>query len=306
MLRYLLGRLIQVGPHALLVVTLIFVLFRLVPGDPAVIAAGLTSTPDQIAAMRHVLGLDRPLAAQYLTFLWGLLHGDLGNSVTFGLPVVTVVAHRVGATMTLAGASLAFAVGLGIPAGILEAVSPRSVGGQLTTIAIVGLLAVPNFWLGLLMINLLAVRMHWLPVAGTGGLAFLLMPAAAVAARLVAVVSRTTRASIVEVLSGEYIRTAAAKGLSRRALLIRHVLRPALIPVITAIGLQAGYLLGGSLVIESLFDWQGLGQAMVTAVGMRDYFLVQGITVFYVIGFLLLNLLVDLSYAAWDPRVRFG
>jgi len=305
-LRYLLGRLLQVGPHALLVVTLIFVLFRLVPGDPAVIAAGLTSTPDQIAAMRHVLGLDRPLPAQYFTFLWGLLHGELGTSVTFGLPVVTVVAHRVGATMTLAAASLAMAVGLGIPAGILEAVSPRSVGGQLTTIGIVGLLAVPNFWLGLLMINLLAVRMHWLPVAGTGGLAFLLMPAAAVAARLVAVVSRTTRASIVEVLSGEYIRTAAAKGLSRRALLIRHALRPALIPVITAIGLQAGYLLGGSLVIESLFDWQGLGQAMVTAVGMRDYFLVQGITVFYVVGFLLLNLLVDLSYAVWDPRVRFG
>jgi len=304
MLHYALGRLAQLAPHALLVMSLIFVLFRLVPGDPAVIAAGLTATPGQIAAMRHELGLDRPLWAQYLAFLWRLVHGDLGVSVTFGLPVAGVVARRVAATAELAAASLALAVALGVSSGTLSAVRPRGVASQLTTLVVVGLLAVPNFWLGLLLMNLLAVRLHWLPVAGTGGAAYLVMPAAAVAARLVAVISQTTRASLVEVLTEDYIRTAAAKGLARARLLVRHALRPALIPVVTVIGLQAGYLLGGSLVIESLFGWQGLGQAMVTAVSTRDYFLVQGITVFYVLAFLVLNLVVDLSYAAWDPRVR--
>jgi len=304
MLRYALGRLLQLAPHALLVVSLIFVLFRLVPGDPAVIAAGLTATPTQIAAMRHALGLDQPLWTQYLTFLWRLVHGDLGTSVTFGLPVAGVVARRVARTAELAAASLGLAIAIGVPSGMLSAVRPRGAWSQLVTLGVIGLLAVPNFWLGLLLMNLLALRAHWLPVAGTGGIAFLAMPAAAVAARLVAVISQTTRASLVEVLTEDYIRTAAAKGLARATLLVRHALRPALIPVVTVIGLQAGYLLGGSLVIESLFGWQGLGQAMVTAVSTRDYFLVQGITVFYVIAFLLLNLLVDLSYAAWDPRVR--
>ncbi len=306
MLPYVTGRLIQLVPHGLLILTLMFVLFRLVPGDPAVIAAGLTATPEQITAMRHLLGLDRPLWTQYLSFLWQLLHADLGTSVTFGLPVVGVVAHRVPATAALAASSLAVAVGIGIPIGVLEAVRPRGVCGQAASAIAVLLLAIPNFWLGLLLINLFSVRLRWLPVAGTGGIAFLLMPTIAIAARLIAVVSRTTRASLVEVLGQDYIRTAQAKGLARTPLLLRHALRPALIPIVTVVGLQAGYLLGGSLVIESLFDWQGLGQAMIHAVAMRDYFLVQGITVFYVFGFLGLNLIVDLSYAMWDPRIRYA
>ena len=306
MLRYLVSRCLQLVPHVLAVITLTFVLFRLVPGDPAVIAAGLTATPDQIAAMHHLLGLDRPLWVQYLSFLWQLVHGDLGTSVAFGLPVTHVVGHRIPATAALAVSSLAVAIGVGIPVGVLAAVRPRGVSGQAATAGAVALLAVPNFWLGLLLINLLAVRLHWLPVAGTGGAAFLLMPTTAIAARLIAVVSRTTRASVAEILREDYFRTARAKGLAWRRLLLRHALRPALIPIVTVIGLQAGYLLGGSLVIESLFDWQGLGQAMINAVAMRDYFLVQGITVCYVFGFLLLNLLVDLSYVVWDPRVRFG
>ncbi len=306
MLAYLTGRLLQIFPHALLILTLIFVLFRIVPGNPAVIAAGLTATPEQISAVRHLLGLDRPLWTQYLSFLWQLAHGDLGTSVTFGLPVAGVVGHRVPATLALAASSLAVAVGIGVPVGILAAVRPRGISGQAASATAVALLAIPNFWLGLLLINLLAVRLRWLPVAGTGDLAFLVMPTIAIAARLIAVVSRTTRASLAEVLSEDYIRTARAKGLARGPLLLRHALRPALIPIVTVIGLQAGYLLGGSLVIESLFDWQGLGQAMIHAVAMRDYFLVQGITVFYVFGFLVLNLMVDLSYAVWDPRLRYG
>jgi ABC-type dipeptide/oligopeptide/nickel transport system permease component len=306
MLAYVTSRLVQLLPHGLLILSLIFVLFRLVPGDPAVIAAGLTATPEQISAMRHVLGLDRPLWTQYLSFLWHLLHADLGTSVTFGLPVVDVVGHRVPATAALAASSLLVAIGIGAPIGILGALRPRGRSGQAASATAVLLLAIPNFWLGLLLINLVAVRLRWLPVAGTGGVAFLAMPTMAIAARLVGVVSRTTRASLVEVLGEDYIRTAQAKGLARTPLLLRHALRPALIPIVTVVGLQAGYLLGGSLVIESLFDWQGLGQAMIHAVAMRDYFLVQGITVFYVFGFLLLNLIVDISYAMWDPRLRYA
>lgn len=306
MLAYVTSRLIQLVPHGLLILTLTFVLFRLVPGDPAVIAAGLTATPEQISAMRHVLGLDRPLWTQYLAFLWQLLHADLGTSVTFGLPVTGVVGHRVPATAALAASSLAVAIGIGIPIGVFQAVRPRGAGRQAAGATAVLLLAIPNFWLGLVLIHVFAVRLRWLPVAGTGGAAFLLMPTIAIAARLIAVVSRTTRASLVDILGQDYIRTARAKGLARTPLLLRHAIRPALIPIITVIGLQAGYLLGGSLVIESLFDWQGLGQAMIHAVAMRDYFLVQGITVFYVCGFLALNLMVDLSYVVWDPRVRYA
>ncbi|HYM90751.1 MAG TPA: ABC transporter permease, partial [bacterium] len=220
---YLTGRLLQLAPHGLLVLTLIFVLFRLVPGDPAVLASGLTATPEQIAAMRHLLGLDRPLAVQYGAFLWQLLHGDLGTSVTFGLPVLGVVSHRVPATVALGGSSLLVAVGVGIPFGVLAAVRPRGIGGQAATATAVALLAIPNFWLGLLLIHLFAVRLRWLPVAGTGGIAFILLPTFAIAARLIAVVSRTTRASLVEVLSEDYIRTARAKGLARGPLLLRHV-----------------------------------------------------------------------------------
>jgi ABC-type dipeptide/oligopeptide/nickel transport system permease component len=154
--------------------------------------------------------------------------------------------------------------------------------------------------------DLFVVRLGWLPAAGTGGLAFLVMPTVAVAARLVALVSRTTRASVIEILGEDYVRTARAKGLSGAALLARHALRPALVPIVTMVGLQAGYLLGGSVVIETLFAYQGLGQAMINAVAMRDYFLVQGVALVYVVGFLLLNLAVDLSYGLVDPRIRHG
>jgi ABC-type dipeptide/oligopeptide/nickel transport system permease component len=202
-------------------------------------------------------------------------------------------------------ASLALTVTLALPAGILAAVRPLGALSQGVTAATILLLSVPNFLVGLLLMDLLVVRLGWLPAAGTGGLAFLVMPSLAVAARLVALVSRTTRASVVESLGEDYMRTARAKGLGTAALFFRHALRPALVPIVTMLGLQAGYLLGGSVVIETLFAYQGLGQAMINAVSMRDYFLVQGIALVYVAGFLLLNLLVDLSYGLVDPRIRY-
>jgi len=298
-------RLSLLVPQALGIVTLIFVLFRLVPGDPAVIVAGPNSTAAQVNAIRHELGLDRPLYAQYGRFVRDLSRGDMGTSLSLRLPVTTVILARLPATLVLMVASLAVTVALAISSGVLSAVRPHGVVAQAVTAASALALSIPNFLLGMILIEYLAVRLRLLPPAGTGGPAFVVMPTLAVAARLIALVSRTTRASILETLGDDYVRTARAKGLAARTVLYRHALKSAMVPVVTMIGLQAGYLLGGSVVVETLFAYQGLGQAMITAVSLRDYFLVQGITVVYVVGFLLVNLGVDLSYAFFDPRVRF-
>jgi ABC-type dipeptide/oligopeptide/nickel transport system permease component len=292
-------------PQSLGIVTLIFVLFRLVPGDPALIVAGPNSTQAQVDAIRHELGLDRPLYAQYARFLGNLARGEMGMSLSLRLPVTHVVLRRLPATLALMVASVLVTIVLAVPSGVIAAVRPHGVVAQAVTGVSVLALSIPNFLLGMILIEYLAVRTRLLPPAGTSGLSFLIMPTLAVAARLVALVGRTTRASVIEILGEDYVRTARAKGLAVRAVFYRHALKPAMVPIITMIGLQAGYLLGGSVVVETLFAYQGLGLAMITAVSLRDYFLVQGITVVYVAGFLLINLLVDLSYALFDPRVRY-
>jgi ABC-type dipeptide/oligopeptide/nickel transport system permease component len=304
--RYALRRLLLVVPQAWLTVSLLFLLFRLVPGDPAALIAGPGGTPAQIDRLRAELGLDAPLWRQYLAFLGDLARGDLGPSLSFGRPVTTVIATRIVPTLALMVASIGLTVAIALPAGILAAVRPLAWSSQGVMAATILLLSVPNFLVGLLLMDLFVIRLGWLPAAGTGGLAFLVMPTVAIAGRLVALVSRTARASVIEILGEDYVRTARAKGLSGAALLARHALRPALVPIVTMVGLQAGYLLGGSVVIETLFAYQGLGQAMINGVAMRDYFLVQGVALVYVVGFLLLNLAVDLSYGLVDPRIRYA
>ncbi|MDR7482807.1 MAG: ABC transporter permease [Armatimonadota bacterium] len=306
MVLYTLRRLALLAPQALGIVTLVFIVFRLVPGDPALLVAGPHATAEQVEAIRRDLGLHRPLWQQYLGFLADLLRGDLGTSVSLHQPVTEVVAARAGPTLALMLASLLLTVILAVPAGLAAAVRPHGTLAQVLMGASILALSIPNFLIGMLLMQVLAVSWRLLPAAGTGGGAFLVMPTLAVAARLVALVSRTTQASVLEILGEEFVRTARAKGLAARAVLYRHALRPALVPILTMIGLQAGYLLGGSVVVETLFAYQGLGQAMITAVGLRDYFLVQGVTLVYVVGFLLVNLVVDLSYAAVDPRIRYA
>jgi ABC-type dipeptide/oligopeptide/nickel transport system permease component len=304
--QYALRRLLLLLPQTLGIVTLIFILFRLVPGDPATIVAGPNATQEQVEAIRRELGLDRSIPAQYGRFLADLSRGNLGVSLSLRIPVTGVLKTRLGPTLALMAASLVLAVALAVPGGVIAAVRPHGPVAQSVMAASVLALSVPNFLLGMILMQYLSVRWRLLPAAGTGGALYLVMPTLAIAARLVALVSRTTRASVIEVLGEDYVRTARAKGLGPRLVLYRHALKPAMIPIITMIGLQAGYLLGGSIVIETLFAYQGLGQAMITAVSLRDYFLVQGITFVYVVGFLLVNLVVDLSYAAFDPRVRYG
>lgn len=303
---YAVRRLALLIPQTLGIVTLIFLVFRWVPGDPALIVAGPTATQEQVEIIRHDLGLDRPLWVQYVVFLRDLAHRDLGESLSLRIPVTDVLFSRLPATLALMSASLVLTVALAVPGGIVAAVRPHGLAAQAVMVTSVLALSIPNFVLGMVLIQYLGVRWHLLPPAGTGGVPFLIMPTLAIAARLVALVSRSTRASVIEILGEDFVRTARAKGLAARAVLYRHALRPAMVPIITMVGLQAGYLLGGSIVVEMLFAYQGLGQAMIIAVSLRDYFLVQGITLVYVAGFLLINLLVDLSYALFDPRIRYG
>jgi ABC-type dipeptide/oligopeptide/nickel transport system permease component len=303
-LLFLAQRLLRIVPIAFGVVTILFLIFQLVPGDPAVLMAGPMATEAQITAIRHAVGLDQPIYVQYWQHISGLLTGDLGYSLTYkGSPLHEILA-RVPATLALTGASILLTVVVGIPAGILAALYRNRTADLAISLSVVGLLAMPNFWLGLVLISYLSVKLGWLPSFGFDHWSAVIMPAIALAARLIALVARMTRSVMIEELRKDYVRTARAKGLRNHTVLIRHVLRNTLIPTVTVIGLQAGYLLGGAIVIERLFSWPGIGDLLINAVGLRDYNLVQGITLLFVVGFLLINLLTDLLYMAINPRLR--
>jgi ABC-type dipeptide/oligopeptide/nickel transport system permease component len=266
--------------------------------------AGATASQADIDLLRSRLGLDRPLAEQYVTRLSGLARGDFGYSSTFrGNPLPHVLA-RLPATLLLMAAAILTTILVGLPAGVVAAVAQNRWPDYLLSFLVVGLLAIPNFWLGLMLIVALSVERGWLPSFGFTGWASLVMPTAALAARLVALVARMTRGVMLEELAKDYVRTAHAKGLDALAVVSRHVLRNALIPTVTVVGLQTGYLLGGSVVIERLFAWPGVGDLMINAIGARDHTLVQAITILFVVGFLLINLVVDVLYVFINPRLR--
>lgn len=306
LLRHALQRLVLIPFIILGVITVLFLIFKLVPGDQATLAAGATATQAEITAMRASLGLDKPVIWQYLGYLNGLLHGNLGYSSTFRGNPLWPIAERVPATIRLMLAAISLTVAVGIPAGIIAGANQNRWLDHVISNAIIILLAVPNFWLGMVLTALLSVRLGWLPSFGSHGWAALVLPTVALAARLIALVGRTTRGMVIEEMRKDYVRTAKAKGLPRSAILVGHVLRNVLIPVVTVIGLQAGYLLGGSVVIERLFVWPGIGDLMLTGVSTRDYALVQGAALFFVLGFLLINLGVDLLYRLINPRLRHG
>jgi ABC-type dipeptide/oligopeptide/nickel transport system permease component len=276
----------------------------MVPGDEATLLAGATASQADIDLLRTRLGLDRPLLEQYATRLAGLARGDFGYSSTFRGNPLPHVLHRLPATLLLMAAAITLTVLLGLPAGMLAAVRQNRWPDYLLSLVVVGLLAIPNFWLGLMLMVALSVERGWLPSFGFASWASLIMPTLALAARLVALVARMTRGVMLEELAKDYVRTAHAKGLAAAAVISRHVLRNALIPTVTVIGLQTGYLLGGSVVVERLFAWPGVGDLMINAVGARDYTLVQAITILFVAGFLLVNLAVDVLYVLINPRLR--
>jgi len=303
--RYLARRLALTVPVLLGVATLVFALIHLVPGDPAQAMLGEGASDQEVANLRKGLGLDRPLAAQYGSFLAGLARGDLGTSFRFGTPVVQEIRRRLPQTALLAVCAMGFALALAIPLGIVAAVfRGRFLDHAAMTLALAGI-SMPGFWLGPLLAIVFAVTLGWLPVSGSGTPAHLVLPSVTLGAALAAILARMTRASVIEELRELYVMAARARGLSRARAVVRHAFRNSLIPVVTIIGLQFGAVLTGTIITETIFAWPGVGRLLIQAINTRDYPLVQGCILFISVTYVAMNLLTDLAYGALDPRIRF-
>jgi len=302
---YLGGRLV----YALFVLwgslTIVFVAVRIVPGDPAQMMIGASGTQQDVEALRHRLGLDRPLGAQYARYLAGAVRLDFGQSLRLEEPAVQAVGERLPATALLSGSAMVLAVAAGLPLGIAAAIRLRSAVDYLVSVASLLGQSVPNFWLGIMFILVFARWLRWLPSAGIGGVQHLVLPALTLALLLIGVLTRLVRSGLLEVAGEDYVRSAYAKGLTRRAVIARHAIPNVLIPVVTVVGLQLGNLLAGAVIVETVFAWPGAGRLLVDAIGNRDYPVVQVAVLCITAGFILINLLVDVSYAYLDPRIRY-
>jgi peptide/nickel transport system permease protein len=326
-------RLLGIIPVLFGISLLVFLFLHLIPGNPAVVMLGERASPERIAELSNKLGLERPLPEQYLLFVRNLLSGDLGSSIFNQLTIKEQLARRWPATFELAIAATLFAVVIGIPFGILAAVRKNSIADNLaTSFSLLGV-SLPVFWLGLLLVYLFAVNLQWLPAGGrlstdvdalfkpiTGFYVFdalfqpqsfwdvtrhLILPAITLGTIPLAILTRITRGAMLEVLSQDYVRTARAKGLSERVVIWRHAFKNALLPVVTIIGLQFGTLLGGAILTETIFSWPGIGSWIYEGILNRDYPVVQGGVIFVALIFVVVNLVVDLSYALLDPRIQY-
>lgn len=306
MARFLIRRLLWSGPVLLGVLTLVFFLIHLIPGDPIDVMLGERAAEADRAALRAALHLDDPILTQYGRFLAGVARGDLGRSLTSQRPVAGLILARYPATLQLAAAALLLSLSIALPLGILSAVRPRTAvdaGGLLFSLFGVSM---PTFWLGPLLIILFSLKLDWLPVSGRHGIASLVLPALTLGLGMSAILVRMTRSSLLEIFPKEFVLTARAKGLPERRVILRHALRNALIPLLTVVGLQIGALLTGSIITETIFSWPGLGRLTIQAIQSRDYPLVQGCILAIALTYLLVNLLIDLLYAAVDPRVQYS
>ena len=302
--RYLVRRLLLTIPVLLGVATLVFSLIHLIPGDPAQAMLGEGAAPEDVAQLRDRLGLNRPLLAQYGLFLQGLLRGDLGVSLRNDQPVLQQILERMPATAELAFASMAVAVLIALPLGIIAAVRRGTAVDHIAmTLSLVGI-SVPNFWLGPLLAMVFAVELGWLPVGGRGTLAHLVLPAVTLGAALAAILARMTRASLLEELREPYVLAARAKGVSRARAVLHHALRNSLIPIVTILGLQFGVVLTGAIITETIFAWPGIGRLLIQSISFRDYPIVQGCVLLIAVTYVGVNLITDLTYGFLDPRIR--
>ena len=306
MIRYLVLRILYALPALWLIVTMVFLLAHIVPGDPVQQMLGEGARAEDLQQLRHTLGLDMPIGAQYRHYLAGIAHGDLGESFRFQQPVMRVILSHYPATLELAFVALLVCAAVGIPLGLLAAENPGTLADHAVSAFTLLGLSVPNFALGPVLILIFSVILGWLPVSGRGGPSHLILPAITLGAGLAAILTRMVRISVIEQLSSDYVRTARAKGLSPAAVLFRHAFRNALIPILTILGLQFGTLLAGAIVTETIFSWPGIGRLAVQAISARDYPLLQGCILLIAVSYVLVNLLTDAVYALVDPRVRLG
>lgn len=307
MFRYFLYRLVATIPVLFGVSIVVFFMLRLVPGDPVrlMFANQASPSPERIEEIRHQLGLDLPIWRQYVNYVTGVLQGDFGLSIRSRQPVFEEIVQRLPNTFRLTSASLAVAVTVGILAGVLSAVyKGRWIDRVSMVVAILGI-SIPSFWFGLMIMLLFGVRLEWLPVSGATTWEHLVMPAITLGLISSAIIARLTRASMLEALGQDYVRTARAKGLSGRTVIVRHALRNAFIPVVTIIGLQIGGLLSGAFIIESVFAYPGVGQLAVTALQARDFPVIQGIVLLVAVIYVCVNLIADLVYGFLDPRIQY-
>lgn len=305
MLAYILRRILMLVPVLFGVTLVSFSLLHLVPGDPAEVLGGQEATKADIERIRAEFGLDRPLPLQYFRFLGSAARGDFGISIQTRHNVRELLLQRLGFTLQLSLVSILIASGLGLLAGIVSSTRQYSVFDTTSMLAALFGISMPIFWLGLLLILLFSVKLHWLPSGGTGELRHLLLPAIALGSASAAVIARMTRASMLEVTRQDYVRTARATGYSERIVIFRHALKNAMIPVLTVFGLEFGTMLGGAVLTETVFSLPGIGRLLVEGIFARDYPVVQGAMMLVATTFVLVNLLTDLAYAFFDPRIRY-
>jgi peptide/nickel transport system permease protein len=303
--RYVVTKLILTIPLLLGVTFMLFVIGQLTPGDPVLIMLGERALPEEAARLRESLGLDQPWYLQYVLFIGNLFQGDLGISYRSKLPVAQEVLSRLPATVELASAALVFAVVLGLSMGIISAVKRNTFVDRLAILLAMLGASMPVFWSGLLLIMLFAVNLGWLPASGRGTPAHLVMPAIALGAGGAALIARITRSSMLESLSQDYVRTARAKGLGERIVVLRHALKNALIPVVTVVGLQIGGLLGGAVLTETVFSWPGIGLLTVQSIGQRDFPVLRASVLLVATIFTLINLALDVLFVQLDPRIKY-
>jgi peptide/nickel transport system permease protein/oligopeptide transport system permease protein len=304
MWRLALTRLVAGVPALLLVTALVFGIVRLLPGDPARILAGDFATEEVVRELRERWQLDRPLPVQYGVYLAGLARGDLGRSTATSLPVGPELSERFLRTLQLAAAATLIAALAGGLAGVLGATRRATVTDYLATVLALTGVSTPIFWSGLILILVFAVWIPWLPAGGTGSLAHLVLPAVSLGLFGAGVIARQTRSAMLETLGEDFVRTARSKGLPERGVVYKHALKNALMPVVTVLGDQFGRMLGGAILTETVFSWPGMGRYLIEAIAMRDYPVIQAIILVFAVSFLVVNLLVDLSYGLLDPRVR--
>jgi ABC-type dipeptide/oligopeptide/nickel transport system permease component len=333
MIGYLMRRVLGTIPVIVLISLLVFLLIHAAPGDPADLLLSDQATPEDVAEARHRWGLDQPIHVQYLRFFINMLQGDFGTSFRYSDPVITLIGERLPATIELAIVSLLIAIALGVPLGVWAGAKPNSWADNVGSFFGFFGISMPNFWFGIMLILVVAGYLNWLPSSGRStygiargsetsfyivssllagnfnaawdGIKHVIMPAIALGTNMMGIIMRVTRSAVLEVMHEDYVRTARAKGVFERNVLWRHVLRNALVPVITVGGLELGTLLSGSIIVETVFAWPGSGSLLISAIQSRDYPLITGTVIIYTLAFVAINFMIDILYAVVDPRIRF-
>jgi len=304
LVRYLIRRVYHSIPTLIGALLFIFILVRVLPGDPARLIAGPEALEEDVQRIREQLGLNKPIYIQFVDYVSTILRGDFGRSIKFGTPVINEILFRLPYTIALALVAEAIAVSVALPLGILSALKPNSKVSYITSvISLIGA-STPSFWIALILIYVFSVSLKLLPSSGAESPRHIVLPAITLSLLLMGNLTRITRSSVIEALSSNHVLTAVAKGLKDRVVIMRHVLKNALIPIITIMGLQVGNLLGGAIITETVFAWPGIGSLLIDAIFFRDYILIQGIILFMVLTFIIINIVVDVIYAYVDPRIR--